>query len=207
MHRRPVSMLGLLVLLLATSAAGAPASASSHGAVRGFRVEAGVFSPNGDGSDDTLVIRYHLPRDADVVQLRISELSAGTSRHVRLIQVGSTERGSHSWTSKRRMLLRRRLGMCGRRLLHPALRHRHGESAVRRWVELPLGGLSRGTTRNRPRQQLPLAAPSRGAPWCGERARPIRRYAHPCRRGRRRDAEHLSDRLRAELPHHQRDRQ
>jgi len=89
-------MLGLL--LLAASVAGTPASASSDGAVGGFRVTAGVFSPNGDGSDDELVIRYRLPRDADLVQLRISELGAGPSRHVRLIQLGSVERGSHSWT-------------------------------------------------------------------------------------------------------------
>lgn len=98
MRRLPVSMLGLLLLLLAASAAGAPASASSNGAVQGFRVTAGVFSPNGDGTDDKLVIRYHLPSDADLVQLRISELGAGPSRHVRLIQLGSVERGSHSWT-------------------------------------------------------------------------------------------------------------
>ena len=70
----------LAQLLLAVSAAGAPASASSIGAVPGLRVTAGVFSPNGDGSDDQLVIGYDLPRDADLVQLRISELSAGPSR-------------------------------------------------------------------------------------------------------------------------------
>ncbi len=98
MRRPTVSMLSLLLLLLAVPAAGATASASSPGAGHGFRVTAGVFSPNGDGRDDTLVIRYHLPRDADLVQLRISELMAGPSRHVRLIQLGSAERGSHSWT-------------------------------------------------------------------------------------------------------------
>ena len=98
MRRLHVSRFGLLLLLLAVSAAVAPASASSNGAANGFRVAAGVFSPNGDGRDDTLVIRYHLPRDADLVQLRISELSAGPSRHVRLIQLGSAERGSHTWT-------------------------------------------------------------------------------------------------------------
>jgi hypothetical protein len=98
MRRLHVSMLGLLLLLLAASAAAAPASASPNRAVHGFRVTAGVFSPNGDGSDDELVIRYHLPRDADLVQLRISELTAGPSQHVRLIQLGSAERGSHSWT-------------------------------------------------------------------------------------------------------------
>lgn len=96
--RRPASMLGLLLLLLAVPAAVAPASASSKGAVDGFRVTAGVFSPNGDGRDDELVIRYHLPRDADLVQLRISALSAGPSQHVRLIELGSAERGSHTWT-------------------------------------------------------------------------------------------------------------
>lgn len=98
MRRLPASMLCLLLPLLAVSAAGTPASASSDGAVRGFRVTAGVFSPNGDGSDDELVIRYHLPSDTDLVQLRISEPGAGPSRHVRLIQLGSAERGSHSWT-------------------------------------------------------------------------------------------------------------
>lgn len=86
----------MLVLLLAVSAAGAPASASAGG-IHGLRVTAGVFSPNGDGRDDTLAIRYHLTRDADSVQLRISELGAGPSRHVRLIQLGSAE-GSGSWT-------------------------------------------------------------------------------------------------------------
>lgn len=88
----------VLMLLLAASAAVAPASGSSDGAGRGFRVTAGVFSPNGDGRDDELVIRYHLPRDADEVQLRVSELGAGPARHVRLIQLGSVERGSHEWT-------------------------------------------------------------------------------------------------------------
>lgn len=88
----------VLVLLLAASAAVAPASGSSDGAGRGFRVTAGVFSPNGDGRDDELVIRYHLPRDADEVQLRISELGAGPARHVRLVQLGGVERGSHEWT-------------------------------------------------------------------------------------------------------------
>lgn len=98
MRRLRVSMLGLLVPLLAVSAAGTPASASSDDAVSGPRVAAGVFSPNGDGNDDKLVIRYHLSSDADLVQLRISELGAGPSRHVRRIQLGSVERGSHSWT-------------------------------------------------------------------------------------------------------------
>lgn len=96
MRRLPAFMLGLF--LLPVSAAGAPASASSDEAVSGPGIAAGVFSPNGDGNDDKLVIRYHLPRDADLVQLRISELYAGPSRHVRLIQLGSAERGSHSWT-------------------------------------------------------------------------------------------------------------
>ncbi|MBL0749700.1 FlgD immunoglobulin-like domain containing protein [Nocardioides baculatus] len=98
MRRLHVSLLGLAVVAAAVSTPASASASSSDDGASGPRVVAGAFSPNGDGRDDTLLVRYVLPRDADRVELTIDELYAGPTDHVRVVRLGRVEQGSHSWT-------------------------------------------------------------------------------------------------------------
>lgn len=79
---------------------GAAAQAAANASavpIRVARVSAGSFSPNRDGTEDVGVIRYYVPRTVDRLQLRISELGAGRNQNLRLIDLGSAEKGTYTW--------------------------------------------------------------------------------------------------------------
>jgi hypothetical protein len=73
--------------------AGAPAEARPS-----YRVEVrGSFSPDGDGVQDTLRVRYTVPKPTKV-RLEVSRAGRSKGRVVRSVELGWKARGTYTWT-------------------------------------------------------------------------------------------------------------
>lgn len=93
MVRRLVTVLSAAALVVTSLGGAASATRSS---ADGFAIRAAdVFSPDADGTKDTLRVRATLPHRARV---RLSVVSLGGNKEYRTVDLGQLPAGTHTWT-------------------------------------------------------------------------------------------------------------